>query len=312
MFSPSPTKLRYDLVVADGGGERRPVGLAEDGVRGLLHELVADLLHRFDLAVLLDERRRQVAVDDAGPLDGVRVLLGEDALDAHRELVGRVRDRLHRAPLDHLVGPRDARLLRGDGEPGDVDQAALLAGGRPQVVRDRATADHGELLGARLGQTGLVFGDRRVVLGELDLAAVDAALLVAPGDERLAGVEHLLVQAGATGVPGVGHGAEADRAVLDALHLGRIGGRRIRRVLRALAAGAVHVAERVAAASAALAVAAGVSRLARGPLGSVVGALTICAPGGDERQGQKQGNDPPCLHASPDSRCAPREERTVV
>ena len=60
-------------------------------------------------------------------------------------------------------------------------EALLLAG----VVEHRAATDEEEVLGAGLGDALLVLGELGVALDELDLAAVDAAGLVAPLHEHV-------------------------------------------------------------------------------------------------------------------------------
>ena len=72
---------------------------------------------------------------------------------------------------------------------------------------------------AGLGHDRLVLGDGGVVEVELELLAVDAARGVAPLDEGLGGVEDLLVEAGAALEAGVGHGAQGDGVLGDALDL---------------------------------------------------------------------------------------------
>ncbi len=107
---------------------------------------------------------------------------------ADRLLVARVRDRLDRQVC---VG-RD----RGDRVAIDDRQPALQPVGLAGVVEHRATTDTEEVtLVAGLDDALLELGELRVALLEHDLAAIDAAVVVAPLRERLGGVEHLLVQA---------------------------------------------------------------------------------------------------------------------
>ena len=140
-----------------------------------------------------------------------------DQLEAGDDVaVAGVGDGLHGAGLLGRL-PGEAGLLGGDGEAGHVDQVARRAGVGPEVVLHGAAADHGEVGRARLVDGRLVVGELGVVLVELELLAVDAAGGVAPLDERVAGVEDLLVEAGAAGEAGVGHGAQLDAVLGDAL-----------------------------------------------------------------------------------------------
>ena len=109
----------------------------------------------------------------------------------HGAVVGRVR-----RGLVHLVGVGDDR---GDREPGHRGQVAAQSGLLAQTVEGEALADQHEVLLAGLGHHRADVGDRRVVVVTDDLASVDAALGVAPGDHCLDGVAHLLVEAGETG-----------------------------------------------------------------------------------------------------------------
>ena len=84
-------------------------------------------------------------------------------------------------------------------------------------------ADHREVVGARLGHPGLDVGERRVLLVDLDLAAVDATAGVAPRREHVSGVEELLVEARAAGEAGVGEGRDLDVGRRDALLGGLVG-----------------------------------------------------------------------------------------
>ena len=134
------------------------------------------------------------------------------------EAVRGVGDRLHRAGLDGVLAGQTG-LLRGDREPGDVDQITRRAGGGPEVVLHRAGPDDGEVLSAGVGHDGLVLGDGGVMEVQLELLAVDATRGVAPLDEGLGRVEDLLVEAGAALEAGIGHGAHGDGVLGDPLHL---------------------------------------------------------------------------------------------
>ena len=92
----------------------------------------------------------------------------------------------------------EVRVGRGRGDCVAVDdrEPAREAVGLAGVVEHRAAADaHEVAFVARFDDALLELGELGVAQLEHDLAAVDAAVLVAPVGERLGGVEHLLVQA---------------------------------------------------------------------------------------------------------------------
>ena len=83
-------------------------------------------------------------------------------------------------------------------KPGHGGQVATEPGLLAQAVEGKALTDQHEVLLAGLGHDRSDVGDGGVVVVTHDLAPVDAALGVAPGDHRFDGVAHFLVEPGET------------------------------------------------------------------------------------------------------------------
>ena len=78
---------RLDPIVLELGGERAPVGLAQDVVGVVVDEVPPDLLPGLDVAGLLDDQGLEVAVEDARALHRLGELLGHDLPRRHLEQV---------------------------------------------------------------------------------------------------------------------------------------------------------------------------------------------------------------------------------
>ncbi len=191
--------------------ERLPVGLAGDvvGVGALGLELPPDGGEGLDHLVLAVLHHGVVAVDHAGLLHllGVHLLEPDAAVDR-----GAVDGARHRLPLERCVGEPGGPRGGGHGR-----EPALAAGRLLAVVEDEQLAHQEELLGAGRGHHVGDLGDLGVVVGGVDLAAVDPTLLVAPRDEGPHGVARLVVEARGALVAGVVAVADADGLVGHAL-----------------------------------------------------------------------------------------------
>ncbi|GIU90115.1 MAG: hypothetical protein KatS3mg010_1214 [Acidimicrobiia bacterium] len=163
-----------------------------------------------------------------------------------------------------------------------IGQAAREPVGLAGVVEHGAAADaHEVAFVARLDHPLLELGELRVAQLEVDPAAVDPAVLVAPLGERLGRVEHLLVEAEASRIAGVGERRDLDRLGGDT-GIGPVGERL---ALGRLPADDAEVAER-AVVEPQFAVAARVAgRLAGGPGVARLGGLLV-APARGEHEGQ--------------------------
>jgi hypothetical protein len=212
-----------DVVLLQGLGEGRPVGLPEDVVGRGVHDGVADLLQPGLDPLGLDGRGLQVAIEHAGAGRGVGELLVDHHIGADLVEVRRVGNGLDRAGFDRIASCQ-AGLVRRDREPGDVDEATGGADLGPEVVLHRTGTDDAEVLVTGLLQDRLVLGDRGVAQVQRQLLAVDAARGVAPLDEGRARIEDLLVEAGPALEAGIGDGAHGDGVLGDALGLGWIRG----------------------------------------------------------------------------------------
>ena len=273
------------------GGERGPVGLAEEVVGALVDHVHAEALVGLRRPGRLGDEGVQVGVEDAGVGPGVGKLVVQDRRRADGELVQRVGDGLDRSGGDRVVAGAP-RLLRGDREAGDVDQPALGAGGGPEVVLHRAGADDPEVLLARLLQHRLVLGHRGVAQVQHDLLAVDPTGGVAPLDEGGAGVEELLVQAGTTLEPRIGHRAHGDAVGRDALGLGGVAADLTAPLVRAAHPGQVAEVTGRHRASGRL------GRLVADAAGLVLAPITAAA-GSDESEHSEQREQAADGHGSP-------------
>src|SRR4029079_5491428 len=95
--------------------------------------------------------------------------------------------------------------------PADVHQPALDARSAVAVVETGAATNHGEVGLTALGHSGRVLHQLGVQVGQIELAAVDAAVRVAPLGERDRDVPHLLGEPGPDRRALVADGADADR-----------------------------------------------------------------------------------------------------